>query len=102
MKTAKLILAALFALAVPLGMVSCTTVVHPAPGVPALGTTVTTLPVGHRVVVHSGLRYYVCGNAYYRHIDGRYVVVRPPVVAPSRVVVRRGPIFPRRVVVVHR
>lgn len=100
MKTARLTVAALFALAVPLGMVSCTTVVHPAPGVAAVGATVTTLPAGHRVVVHSGLRYYVYGNTYYRSINGRYVVVRAPVGAPSRVVVRRGPIFPRRVVVV--
>jgi hypothetical protein len=102
MKTARLTVVALFALGVALGMVSCTTVVHPAPGVPTVGVTVTTLPAGHRVVVHSGLRYYVYGNTYYRSINGRYVVVRAPVIESSRVVVRRGPLFPRRTVLVHR
>ncbi|MCU0781940.1 MAG: hypothetical protein MUF04_12680 [Akkermansiaceae bacterium] len=82
-------------------LASCTTVVRPVPvASPAFGTAVTTLPAGHRVVVHSGLRYYVCGGTYYRHLHGRYVVVRPPAATPSRVVVRRGPLFPRRTIIV--
>jgi len=48
-------------------------------GAPARTTAVIrTLPRGHRVVTHNGVRYYQHGDAYYLSTRGGYKVVANP------------------------
>jgi len=45
---------------------------------PVRGEVIRVLPRDHRVVVHSGSRYYFYGGAWYRPHGPRFVVVAPP------------------------
>lgn len=46
---------------------------------PARGHVVRSLPRNHRVVVHSGARYYFSGGAWYRPYGPRFTIVAPPI-----------------------
>jgi hypothetical protein len=62
-----------------------------------IGAVVLSIPVGYRIVVVSGLTYYVYAGIYYRRVHNGYVVVEPPAktvvvkeVSPVRPSVKKG------------
>jgi len=46
---------------------------------PPRGYRFGALPPNPRLIVHGGQRFYFSGGVWYRPMEGRYVVVRPPI-----------------------
>jgi hypothetical protein len=51
--------------------------------VPPIGAIVTHLPIGHRIIVFGGVKYYYYDNAYYTDCASGYIVVSPPIVTSN-------------------
>jgi hypothetical protein len=50
---------------------------------PPVGLVISVLPPGFKVVMVSGVTYYLCEGVYYQTAPGGYVVVSPPAVAQT-------------------
>ena len=46
---------------------------------PSRGQSVRAIPRDHRAVIHDHSRYYSSRGVWYRHHDGRYFVIAPPI-----------------------